>query len=516
MRIILFLSLCLLIGVYICGPIVDPDLWWHITAGRWMWSHGEIPAVDYWNQFGVSRPWRAYSWSSELLFALVDTHWGIPGLMALKLVTGVLIALALAVSCGRIAGDWFMGTLLGLFATLSTFNHFTLRPQSFIWIAFGILLWVVDEIDRKGTSRIRLLTVGAIFVFWANTHLSAILGIGAVAFWLMRKGQSETVGWVLLTAFAATLITPYLGGEWLTFFAKVDHPLHLRSITEFRPAELASYSTAYLLIALTLLGFFLHSGTARIPMGRALGAIAFVGAGVAVVKFLPMAVIFLAAMIARLWRDGDHNFGDLGEAFERLRIGFAWIPRQGLSFLCLCLALVLGAGHWKRPLARTMVPADALDFIQQHALQLPLLHGFGDGGYVMYRYSDAAGTPGYLVPIDGRTNVTPSEIMEQHQLLLKGAVDWRAMFDTTQPRTVLWRRGGVLNTLLFETGEWCLVYVTPGRSGNRHTVFVRLEDLPNYPGLACLPRETLREGRDGMEEEPNKSAHESPVDPNVL
>ncbi len=513
MRIILFLSLCVLIGVYIGGPIVDPDLWWHITAGRWMLAHGEIPTIDYWSEFGAGRPWRAYSWSSEILFALVDQHAGIHGLLVLQILTGIGIAVALAVSCSRIADDWFMGTLLGLFATLATFNHFTLRPQSFIWILFGVLLWVGDEIDREGPSRNRLLAVFGLFALWANTHLSAILGLAAVASWLWRRGQGSTLLWVMVIALLGTVTTPYVGGEWLTFFSKVDHPLQHRSITEFQPAQLASYSTAYLLLALALLGFFLHEQPRRVTPGRALGAVAFIGAGVAVVKFLPMAVIYLAAVIARLWRDGERSFGDLGEAFERLRAGFAWMPRQGVSFLCLSLAVVLGANLWAKPIARSMVPVDAMNFIQEHALPLPLLHSFGDGGYVMYRYSDAQGNPGYRVPIDGRTNVTPAPILKLHDLLLKGAVNWRELFDIVLPKTVLWRRGGVLNTLLFETGEWCLVYVTPGSSGNRHTVFVRRDALPEATSLGCLPREVLR---DRVEEKSHKAANESSVNPDVL
>lgn len=513
MRIILFLSLCVLIGVYIGGPIVDPDLWWHITAGRWILAHGQIPTVDLWNEFGVSRPWRAYSWSSEILFAFIDQHAGMHGLMALQILTGIGIAVALAVSCSRIASDWFMGTLLGLFATLATFNHFTLRPQSFIWILFGLLLWVADDIDRHGLSRGRMVAVWALFALWANTHLSAILGLAAIGSWMWRRDQGPVLLWVLAVALLGTITTPYVGGEWLTFFSKVDHPLQHRSITEFQPAQLASYSTAYLLLALALLGFFLHEQPRRVSIGRALGAVAFVGAGVAVVKFLPMAVIYLVALIARLWRDGERRFGDLGEAFERLRVGFAWMPRQGVSFLCLSLSVVLGANLWAKPVARSMVPVDAMDFIQEQHLPLPLLHTFGDGGYVMYRYSDAQGDPGYLVPIDGRTNVSPAPILAMHDLLLKGAVNWRDLFDVVMPKTVLWRRGGVLNTLLFETGEWCLVYVTPGSSGNRHTVFVRRDALPADSALRCLPREVLR---DRVEEKPHKSADESAVDANVL
>lgn len=78
MKTLLWIVIALAAGLYICGPVVDPDLWWHITIGRWIIAHRDVPVVDHWTLFGQGEVWRAYSWMIEILFALVDRVGGGP------------------------------------------------------------------------------------------------------------------------------------------------------------------------------------------------------------------------------------------------------------------------------------------------------------------------------------------------------------------------------------------------------------------------------------------------------
>ncbi|MCB0337647.1 MAG: hypothetical protein KDD62_15130, partial [Bdellovibrionales bacterium] len=94
MHVILWISVVLAIGCYICEPVQDPDLWWHITIGRWIQAHGQVPLEEHWNRFALGEPFKAYSWLVELLFASVDDTFGDQGLIVLKLVFGVLLSAA--------------------------------------------------------------------------------------------------------------------------------------------------------------------------------------------------------------------------------------------------------------------------------------------------------------------------------------------------------------------------------------------------------------------------------------
>src|ERR1700733_12194480 len=108
MKTTLWLCVVVATATYITTPIGDPDLWWHITIGKWILHHHDVPSVDYWTLFGSGERWRAYSWSNEIVFALVDRLWGIHGLLVAKICLALLIAFSFAFCLGSIARDWFV------------------------------------------------------------------------------------------------------------------------------------------------------------------------------------------------------------------------------------------------------------------------------------------------------------------------------------------------------------------------------------------------------------------------
>jgi hypothetical protein len=92
---------------------------------------------------------------------------------------------------------------------------------------------------------------------WANMHLSAALGLAAVSLWSYQRrtgGFSVRTGLLAGVAFlAGTLITPYFGGEWLTFLTKSNHPFQYSLISEFKPATIKDRGTYFV----ALVGMFL-------------------------------------------------------------------------------------------------------------------------------------------------------------------------------------------------------------------------------------------------------------------
>lgn len=491
MKIALWFCVALAVGIYISGPIVDPDLWWHITAGKWMLAHGAIPHQDYWNHFGQGQFWRAYSWAPELLFAWVDGRFGIHGLVALKLAFGVLLSFSLMYVLGRLSQDWFFGALLGIWATTASFNHFTLRPQVLVWVYFAALILVADRIQREGPKLRSLLQLMLFMALWANTHLTAAIGLFAVLCWSFRRDAwrySLVAGGV---AFLGSLLTPYLGGEWLTLIAKSGHPFQLRAIAEFQPATLMQYSTGFLVILAALLLFFLHHSPRSVPFSRLFLALTLSAAGLAVVKFLPFATIALAAALASLWRaeaGSSQRLGNLAEAINRFRALVARTPHEGLGFLFICIAIVYGVSTWRQPINREVVPVDALDFMIGENLPHPILNDFGRGGYVMYRYSDAQGNLEHPVVIDGRTNVNPKDVFEKYLVAEQGGRKWRDYIELFKPQTILWPNGSPFVTLLLAGQDYCQVFQS-GKDDSGYSVFVAhdvwLERQGNLTATNC-------------------------------
>ena len=129
MQKLLWFLLVLLAAANICAPIGDPDLWWHITVGDWILKHNRVPMTDHWNMFSAGAPWRAYSWSSEIVYAAVDAQFGIFGLLVLKLALALMLCSAICFMCTRLAHDPIFGLAFGLIASTICYAHFGLRPQ---------------------------------------------------------------------------------------------------------------------------------------------------------------------------------------------------------------------------------------------------------------------------------------------------------------------------------------------------------------------------------------------------
>lgn len=358
------------------------------------------------------------------------------------------------------------GALLGVFATCACFNHFTLRPQTLVWVFFISLVWFLEKVRREGLSMKPIIALMVVMALWANTHITTVLGLATVFLWLF-DGDRKSFALALKASslcFLATLFTPYFGGEWLTFLSKTGHPFAHRSIAEFQSATIMQFSTGFAVLILVLLLSFLHKQPRLLELPKLfLGAVFLIG-GLAVVKFLPFSVIILCSLTAQiLWRAKQENLdlGNIAEGVQRLRALTNRIPREGLSFVVLVLAFLNISHVWQEPIAEDVLPVRAVDFILDEKLPHPILNDFGHGGYMMYRLSDRSGVLNHRVPIDGRTNVVPPEVWEKFQAAYHGGVRWKEYLEIVKPNTILWRIESPLIPILFAEGDWCMIYGDP-------------------------------------------------------
>lgn len=461
MQRILWCSFSLLVACYITGPLVDPDLWWHITAGRWILTNGAVPTQDYWSLFGAGTPWRAYSWSNEIVYALAERWGGLQGLLALKYLLALGIVASFGVVFSRLSGDWFLGAVLAAFGAGACVSHFTLRPQSLVWILFAWLIYCADGIARDGFTRARAIPLAMIMILWANTHVTTVLGLAVLAALIYRRGEMWQGVKVVGFAFACTFVTPYFGGEWIALLSQAAHPFDMRSIAEFAPATIMQYPTAFLVLAAVLFGVLVTQGSRTVQPLRIVGLVCATVMGLAVIKFLPLASIYVVSLVAIEWRYAArmHPSLPLIDSISRLKALIAGrIPPEGFSFLMIAGSIVFVWNGLQAPLSSRVIPAAAVDFIQQQNLPGPLLNDFGRGGYLMYRFAGRDGAPGPLVSIDGRTNLIPGDLWKKHQAAQFGKETWREYLDLVKPRTILWSNESPLIAILIASQEWCRVF----------------------------------------------------------
>jgi len=49
-------------------PISNPDLGWHLSAGRYIVEHGAIPRQDFLSWTKLGQPWMDFEWGTQLLY----------------------------------------------------------------------------------------------------------------------------------------------------------------------------------------------------------------------------------------------------------------------------------------------------------------------------------------------------------------------------------------------------------------------------------------------------------------
>ncbi len=457
--------------------------------GRWIVAHREVPHVDYWNMFAVGQPWRAYSWSSEVVYAWVESLGGERGLAILSVCLAALCVGSMQYVFGAMSGSYFLGALLGAFSALACIGHFSLRPQTLTWVLFCWVIFFADVRRHERASRGALVAMLVLGCVWANTHLSAILGVVGVLLWSL--GSTESRGGLRRSALLVacfilgTFLSPYLGGEWLTLFEKSTHALRLQSIDEFRPATIVQYSSGFVVLQMALLIVGCFSIAKAPAISRMVLLVVMFFVGLAVVKFLPFAVITLSSVLAVLWREHGVQ-ASRSPGASKLLEGFAILERRvlGLQPATLgALAFFIGAVGWvhmvsflRQPIDYTRVPKRAVDYLLSGGFEHPILNQFGTGGYLIYRYSSATGEPAHLVPVDGRTNVNRADIWRAHEKALLGREGWQDYLNAVKPKTVLWRQDSPLVAILLAAPEWCRVFQS-GNSGLDHSVFISREDF---------------------------------------
>jgi hypothetical protein len=494
MKILAWISLAILLGTYICIPVGDPDLWWHIVVGRWILAHKAVPTADHWNMFSGTNPWRAYSWSHEVVFAWVERVLGTGGLARLQLALAVALTASLQWVMGRLARDYCAGAIIGAYTTIACYAHFSLRPQTSVWVLFAATILASDVIVERGISKIRLLALAGIGCVWANTHLTAALGVSAAFLWTLQRHAGELqVSRAALSAgsfLLGTLLTPYVGGEWVTFFEKSGHTFQFGSIDEFKPAHILQFSTAFVLLQVGLLATVYHMQGALPAPSRCALAFGMIFAGLTAVKFLPFAAISLGALMSLWWREAAATVGDsksvdnISRGLLMLHQGFQRLSFQtigSIAFFMGCLAAVNISARVRVPIDRGLVPKEAVDFMQTHRLNAPILNEFSVGGYLMYRYSTPEGDPLVKVPIDGRTNVNSPVVWKLYDDAFAGRPNWNQYIEKVKPATILWRQGSPFVSLLELSPEWCRVF-TAGDDPDDYTVFISKDEFQNRAG----------------------------------
>jgi hypothetical protein len=391
------------------GPVLDPDIWWHLRTGEWIIDHAAVPRVDPFSSFGMGKPWVAYSWLFEVIVYGLHETFGLVGIVLYTTVLSLLIAVALHRLVRRFTvpfGGEILLTAAGLAAMMPLF---TPRPWLFTILFFIVELDLILTARRSGSAR-PLWLLPPLFVVWANIHIQFAYGLFllglAVAEPLLAKILPQALRShsatpipaapllrVLAVCILATLVTPYHLHLYSTLNGLMQQTGQFRDIQEMQPLpfrDLASWTV--LLTALT----------AAFSLGWQRNVQPFPLLAVIAGAFLSFRALrdvwFLAAVglpiIATCWSNTDR-----GRCFP--------LTRRRVALVAAAVVVVLGVLSWRQDISSASLelvaaehyPTTAVAVVEAHGYQGPLYNDYTWGGYLIWRLRSIP------VVMDNRGNV---------------------------------------------------------------------------------------------------------------
>jgi len=384
----------------------DPDVWWRIRTGEWIWTTGAIPTTDPFSHT-ADGPWNCVEPAANLLLFAVHAALGPGGLSWATAAFALALGLALAALVPRAAatGDAAgpAGAAAGLALAAAHFR-FGPKPDLLAFAAFGALLALLHAVEQLHARR-WLWLVPPLVLVWGSLHRSSTLALpvllAAAAAWTAKPRHRSLVLPTAAAAVATVLaiaITPGMLRSFTSTTAVLSTADYVRYLPEWQPLTLRrAWEAMPALIPLggawVLLALWprrTHFGT-LVVLGT--GALAWRHA-----RLAPFLAVALAPEVA--W--------GLSRALDRHRCAIERRARPALARAAL-FAVGLGAlalaylrappTTWGAGVHHLRRPADAARFLAAHPPPGRMYNSFNYGSFLLYALA-----PAQRVFIDGRND----------------------------------------------------------------------------------------------------------------
>lgn len=191
----MMLLLVLVAGVYLTRPLYDPDFYWHLKTGQWIWQHKTLPRMD---PFGVPplpplTPRTEFIFTSYWLLQLIMYAFysvgGMSGIIVFRWIIAVVSLLILSrwsdIRNSNVSGVIALGTVLLLE------YYFIERPQFVSFVCFGMLLVILFRfLDHRNEASLwkTIVSLSLLMVVWANMHGGFLIGQAILVYCVAAEG----------------------------------------------------------------------------------------------------------------------------------------------------------------------------------------------------------------------------------------------------------------------------------------------------------------------------------------
>jgi len=444
--------------------VVDTDLYWHLTTGRYIVETRTVPMADPFSSTMLGKPWVVIFWLAQVVLYVVYQAAGLAGL---SLLVAALVTLTLIFVWKQLSGPIFLRALIVLLAAAVSGPVWTARPHLITYLLTAVVAYLLFLYKWKQIDR--LWVVPLLFIVWVNTHGGYIAGFMLLGAFIVGEGLSnlvhatgsEIVSWrrlrkvliISVISGAVLLINPHTINAILLPLKTVGLQTLQASIDEWASPNFHQLFQQpfiwMLLLTLVVVGW---SGR-RLDVTDAITLVVF-----AYISFLARRNIGLFALIcapilsrhAAAW-------------WEKSR----WGQRQlspGKSIANLLILILVGCAMILKillPLSpvvqqqadRAALPIGAADWIMQHRPAGMMFNGYNLGGYLLWRL-----WPDYPVYVDGRTDLYDDAFLREYQAVINTAPGFEGVFDRQNVGFIVIEKSAPLAVWLAQSDRWRLAY----------------------------------------------------------
>jgi tetratricopeptide (TPR) repeat protein len=426
--------------------LIDPDVWFHLAAGRWTLAHG-IPRADAFSVPSAGRSYVDLHWLFQLLALAVHRIAREPGLivMSCAVVTGTLLLVYR--QARRHAPASLAAALVALGAVLAS-ERMSPRPEILSFLFLALTGWLLLR-HREGWRR-ALWGLPLVTLLWVNSEGLFILGFLLLAAAILDAPRDRRLWMAVGLCAVASVCNPWFvegAAHPFVLFTRVNRslPIYSETIGEFRSPfqDPPLYPSAWLFryVYLPLLPLALLAAGRRMRRGEILVVAAMTDLAWSArrnIALLPIATLpIFARWITQGWlaeRLRGPRAG--GRAGSRRSLATGFLRRAPLRRVASIGALLLMAGYvhglvtnhiyaraeTNRRFGLGRAPVDfareAGRFVVDNRIGGPIFSTFAAGSYFTWA------APQERVFIDGRLEVHTAEHYERYLRMLQGGQAW--------------------------------------------------------------------------------------------
>jgi hypothetical protein len=416
----------------------DGDLARHLRLGETMLARGALLRTDDFSQTAAGKPFLAFEWGSEILYALAARAGGLAGVAVLA---GLVLALTFAL-LGRFlvrrGCDPLLAYLVTMAAAVLSAAHWLARPHLFTLLAVVVLLHLLVPGDDRPAP---LWTFFLLFLVWANLHGGFSYGFILLGAFIVGEllesreaddraahlARARHLGAALGIAILASLINPYgvallqhVGG----FFGR---DAILRQTQEFMSPDFQTINGKLFLAAMLATFTALILSRRRPPWAWllvVLGNVAMALMSQRNIELFALTAIPLVALhVTTEWKRLAW-IRRPREVFEQEHRGvFGGIASAIVAVVFVAIALMRGriAGVELVPnrFSETAFPVALVERARSESLRGTIFNQFTWGGYMLYAW------PEQRVFIDGGTDHYGESLFNQYIQVWNLEAGWR-------------------------------------------------------------------------------------------